>query len=237
MTQKEKLITELFKLKSQYYKNEGKENPWHDTPDDYDYFRMSRDYKVWELEQQIIHAQQSLQQQRIRMEREAYWKTEAGARQKKQLEEAVEMLREKHNQIELDLYKNVNKLAKSCLGDAFVCSSANLSFDTLIVEIGVEDKEKPGRTLFGHDFTIRYCRRFLEKEMQLEMNYGTLGSFDLQQDEDRITYLQGMAKFASNNELKTQLLELFVDGMKRERICSKEYNKVKELLENPLAQN
>lgn len=237
MTQKEKLITELFKLKSQYYKNEGKENPWRDTPNDEVFYRMSRDYKVWELEQQVKDAEKSLQQQRIRMEREAYWQTEAGAKQKAQLEEALEVLRERHNEIELNLHSEVEKLAKEFLGDAFVCSYASIGYHGLKIEIGVENTEKPGRALFGHEFEISYGRGFLKESMQLEMNYGTMGSFDLQQDANRITYLQGMATVASNNHLKNALIDLFNNCIKKEDACSREYNQIEKLLNNPLAQN
>lgn len=238
MTQKEKLITELFKLKSQYYKNEGKENPWRDTPNDEVFYRMSRDYKVWELEQQVKDAEKSLQQQRIRMDREAYWQTEAGAKQKKQLEEALEVLRSKHNEIELYLHNSVETLAKEWLGDDFVCSRASVGYRRLNVEIAVENKEEPGQALFGHVFDLSYGRGFLrEDEMKLEMNYGTLGSFDLQQDENRITFLQGMAKLASNNYLKNALIDLFNDCIKKQDACSREYNQIKGLLDNPLAQN
>lgn len=238
MTQKEKLITELYELKSQYYKNEGKENPWRDTPNYADFYRMSRDYKVYELEQQVKDAQQSLQQQRIRLEREAYWQTEAGAKQKAQLEEALEMLRKRHEEIELNLHSEVEKLAKEFLGDAFVCSYASIGYHGLKIEIGVENTEKPGRALFGHKFEISYGRGFLREDgMKLEMNYGTLGSFDLQQDKNRITYLQGMAKVASNNHLKNALIDLFNDCIKKEEACSREYNHLKKLLDNPLAQN
>lgn len=237
MTQKEKLITELFKLKSQYYKNEGKENPWRDTPNDVDFYRLSRDYKVYELEQQVKDTQQSLQQQRIRMEREAYWQTEAGAKQKARLEEALEVLRERHNEIELNLHSEVEKLAKEFLGDAFVCSNASVGYYRVNVEIAVENKEKPGRALFGHEFEISYGRGFLKEPMQLEMNYGTMGSFDLQQDANRITYLKGMATVASNNHLKNALIDIFSECLKKESACSKEYDAVQKLLENPLAQN
>lgn len=87
----------------------------------------------------------------------------------------------------------------------------------IVVGISTENAEADNETgctptLFGHNFDIFYRTKHDYKTdtpyRQLEMNYGTMGTFDVMNDTSRIQALVAMGSFAGNEQFKKQLISI-----------------------------
>jgi hypothetical protein len=87
---------------------------------------------------------------------------------------------------------------------------------------------------FGHDFTIYYePSTYKSNEPRFDLNYGTLGSFDLFNDETRPVYLNGLATISNNKEWLKNLMNKFAENIKKVNALQKLREEFRNQLNNP----
>ena len=99
--------------------------------------------------------------------------------------------------------------------------------------------EEDGSSKFGHRFELTwYDNEWYEnpdfgKKFHLSFNYGTMGSFDIDENPDRIKLVLGIAKLLSNKELIGKLNKIIGDYNVQRELLRKEKYEIKEELSNP----
>ena len=104
------------------------------------------------------------------------------------------------------------------------------------VEIGLvnRDPERNYDMQFGHTFTIYFDGyNHGKKSPQFELNYGTLGSFNLFNDETRPLYLNGLASISNNKEFLQILMGKFIENCNSIKEISKKIDELNKKLNNP----
>ena len=237
MGPKEKLIRQYFALKHRFDLNEpgcSKVCPSEPTPADIRY--MSKEFKVMELEYKISAVESSLRRQAVRIERENYFATEEGKLAKENAENEKANLWTQHKNLIIELENWLNKELHYLFGDNWKCKF-NTGYKSIHGEIGVKnrDPEREGFNFeFGHSFDIYFdLDNFGKQNPRFEMNYGTLGSFDLFEDTYRSEYLEGQGKFANNKKLLKDLFDKMMNIEKRNEIIENKINEIDEFLKNP----
>ena len=99
--------------------------------------------------------------------------------------------------------------------------------------------EKDGSSKFGYRFELTwYDNDWYEnpdfgKKFHLSFNYGTMGSFDIDENSDSVKLILGMAKLLGNKELIGKLNKIIGEySVQRELLTKKKYE-IKEELRNP----
>ena len=99
--------------------------------------------------------------------------------------------------------------------------------------------EKDGSSKFGHRFELTwYNNGWYEnpdfgKKFHLSFNYGTMGSFDIDENPDRVKLILGMAKLLGNKELIGKLNKIIGEYSVQRELLTKEKYEIKEELRNP----
>ena len=99
--------------------------------------------------------------------------------------------------------------------------------------------EKDGSSKFGHRFELTwYNNEWYEnpdfgKKFHLSFNYGTMGSFDIGENPDRVKLILGMAKLLGNKELIGKLSKIIGEYSVQRELLKKEKYEIKEELSNP----
>ena len=236
MTQKEKLIRQYFALKHKFDMNESCEKPCPAEPTEKDIRSMQKEFKVMDLEYKISCVENALKNQAMRIEREKYFATEEGKLAKENAENEKANLWAQHKNLITELENWLNKELHYLFGDNWKCKF-NTGYKSIHGEIGVKniDPEREGFDFeFGHSFDIYFdLDNFGKSSPRFEMNYGTLGSFDLFEDTYRSEYLEGQGKFANNKKLLKDLFDKMMNIEKRNEIIENKINEIDEFLENP----
>lgn len=236
MTQKEKLIRQYFALKHKFDMNENCERPCPAEPTEKDIRSMQKEFKVMDLEYKISCVETALKNQAMRIEREKYFATEEGKLAKENAENEKANLWTQHKNLITELENWLNKELHYLFGDNWKCKF-NTGYKSIHGEIGVKniDPEREGFDFeFGHSFDIYFdLDNFGKSSPRFEMNYGTLGSFDLFEDTYRSEYLEGQGKFANNKKLLKDLFDKMMNIEKRNEIIENKINEIDEFLENP----
>lgn len=242
MGKKEKLIREYFSLRHQFDINEG-ENclaifPEIPTPNDI--YEWSRSFKVIDLEDKIASVNRAISEQEKKLQTKAYFSTEEGSKLKKHLENKLEEVYNKIDDLKNQYHDKLNDLIVSNLGDKFTTIFDGCS-NRCSMEIGLKntDPERDNFVFeFGHRFEIDYSKKwFCNSNYEMNINYGTLGSFNGMTDENRIAYISGFGKFVSNVELKNTMINLFKEFMSKSSVLIKETEEINNRLSDPLNYN
>lgn len=243
MGQKANLIHQYFTLKHQFDILEDSNRPCKEVPSNEDIVFMSKEFSVQDLKDKISSVERALEDAKIRINTENYWKdhSEEKTNYENKLKEIIE-----NRKIRItDITNSLKETIKNVLGKNWTCT-CNFNYDSASMEIGIENNEedRPGFTFkFGHDFDLSFDRKYrfsdgsYDKEYELRMNYGCLGSFDLtgpESNEDRIAFLKGMGQFVKDNDLITFIKETLKFGCTEEIKYQKEYNDIENILKNPL---
>lgn len=169
----------------------------------------------------------------LRMKINEYWLTDEGAARKASLEKRIAAAEQAFEDTDEMWVKGITEMIMPHLTDGDWVVRPRTSG----VEIGLRDPEGtyPNTMLFGHSFEFFYSNWHYKGETTLELNYGTMGSFDPLNAINRVVYLQGMTKIATNGELIKNLHQAFDqwDTMYREN--RKNYNELTRELKNPFA--
>lgn len=230
MTKKEKLANQYIELRKEFDGPDFKENI-----SDNQVWYLTRNFKVWQLEDKISAVKRAIEEKEIRLKKEAYFATPEGQVFKQNIENEISKSRETYrnvkNEFENWISTEVNNMVPGNWG-------ANLSIGYMSgnVTIGLLNRD-PDRNFefqFGHDFTIYFdSYSFGKKKPRFELNYGTLGSFDLFEDETRPLYLNGLATISNNKEWLQILMAKFIEYVKKLTTISKEIDELGKKLNNP----
>ena len=231
MSQKEKLAAEYIELKKQFDGEDFKENILENQM-----WYLTRKFKVQDLQDKIEYVKYAIKEKELRLKREAYFTTPEGQAYKKEIEDSIETYRgawkEIHDTFENWIIKKVNEMVPGNW-------TASLSLSPYMsghVEIGLVNRD-PKRNYamqFGHEFTINYDSCYpCQNDPQFDLNYGTLGAFDLFKDETRPLYLNGLATITNNKEFLQVLMAKFIEKCSDIKEISKQIDELKNKLNNP----
>lgn len=231
MSQKEKLAAEYIELKKQFDGEDFKENILENQM-----WYLTRKFKVQDLKDKIEYIKYAIEEKKLRLKREAYFETPEGKAYKKEIEDSIETYRgawkEIHNTFENWIIKKVNEMVPGNW-TAVLSTGAYMSAH---VEIGLVNRDSKTSYLmqFGHTFTIYYDGyNFGKKDPRFELNYGTLGAFDLFKNEIRPLYLNGLATITNNKEFLQILMAKFIEKCSDIKEISKQIDELKNKLRNP----
>ena len=229
MTRKEKLFAEVNELIEKYNKmTEGHEGyePRKKCENNY-----RTTWKCYELVDEIAFVNKLISDFELKLKIDEYWLTNEGATRKASLEKRIAEIEQSFEDTDNMWINGITELIMSYLTDGDWVVHPRISG----AEIGIKDPvgKSPNSILFGHSFELHYNKWRYDDEPILEINYGTMGSFDPLLDTNRVMYLQGMVKIASNTELIKKLQNAFEQWNIMHSEISKKYNKLKNELKNP----
>lgn len=130
--------------------------------------------------------------------------------------------------------EKIKEMFNSVLGDDFLVKFKS-GYSFYRIEIGL--KKDNTNVKFGHDFTISYTDNYkMDKgkfisNYELEMNYGTMGAYNMIDDLDRIKYIVAIGKVAGNKQLIDNLKKTLDEHMEIDLENRMQYREVKEQLE------
>ena len=231
MTQKEKLANEYINLKKQLDGSDFKENITENQV-----WYLTHTFRVTDLKNMIVSVKQAIKDKEIRLRKEAYFATPEGQAYKKEIENCLETYygarKEIHDSFENWIINEVNKMVPgnwtACLNISS-CMSGN-------VAIGLIHRDPKRNFLieFGHEFTIYFDGYNYEKKVpRFELNYGTLGAFDLFNNETRPLYLNGLATISNNKEFLRVLMSKFIEKCTDIKNISEQIDNLQNKLDNP----
>ena len=229
MTQKEKLANEYVELKKQY---DG-EN-FLETARENQIWWLTKEFKVIDLQDKIEAVRNAIEQKAKRLAKEAWYETEEGRAFKEQNEAARKQLQEQILELRESGFQHTRRVVKALLGEDFDV----VSFGGRLMEIGIVKEYREDGTaegLFGHDFEIYFDKDWHEDGYRWEMNYGSLGSFNIGKDDKRTAFLVGMAKFASDTTIVPALKEYLHGMLKSIEVLQDAGYKLEKEFENPSA--
>lgn len=213
MTQKEKLYFEYLEIQNSIYAVKG-ETDKQINLDEFSkkgrFMAVARNSVVYDLQKSIKYAKQQLERYQFEAERDAWFKTAEGAQWKQDKEAQMQSIREQ----EMELLERARQYASVTVQQVIGAHFDVTSFGESSMTIGLVKEYKDGKpvALFGHTFEVFFERDYFKKELRWELNYPTMGGFDLNEENNtRTQYLVGLAKFASNKTLVPSLRD-FLHG-------------------------
>ncbi len=238
MTKKELFYYELLKVQNEWSMKENN-RPFKSVDiEEYiktDKFRKDADrLTMAKIEEEMNVYKKMLDKVNAKLAVASWKETEEGKAYIEERKERMKSLREAAHTILDNQQKQVSAKVKELLGEQWdVTSFCDGSMVISIVEKYLED----GRpvALFGHGFDIYFRRSWSEKgKYDWEMNYGTMGCFDLSKDNStRIQFLTGIAKFASDTTVVPALRDSLHEMGRALYNIDKECWKLEKEVENP----
>ena len=230
MTKKEKLANEYIALRKEFDGDDFKPGLT-----DNQVWYLVREFKVYQLESKIESVKQAIKDKDIRLKKEAYYETPEGQAYKENIEAQLNKYHDDykklHDEFEAWVISEVNRM---CPGGW--TARLSLGYMSGNVEIGLinRDPERNFSMQFGHEFTIYFDGyAFGKKTPRFELNYGTLGCFDLFNDETRPLYLNGLATISNNKEWLQLLMAKFIENTQKATELSKLGDELHNKLNNP----
>lgn len=230
MTKKEKLANEYIALRKEFDGEEFKENLTENQ-----IWYLVREFKVYQLETKIEAVKRAIKEKELRLKKEAYYATPEGQAYKKNIEDQLEKYHQDykklHDEFEGWIISEVNRM---CPGGWGARLSLGYMSGNVVIGLLNRDPERNFELQFGHEFTIYFdSYAFGKKSPRFELNYGTLGSFDLFNDETRPLYLNGLATISNNKEWLQLLMAKFIETVHKATELSKSLDKLNVKLNNP----
>lgn len=228
---KEKLANQYLELKKQYDGSEFKENL---STNKVSY--LVNEFKKVDLEDKIHAMETAIKAKELRLKKEAFYATPEGEKYKKDLEERRELFIHVRKTIIKGVEGFVQNFLNEYIGEGWGCQFSH-GWNRAHLSVGLraftpERVEKEYFFEFGHEFEITWDKEDFGRG-ELQMNYGTLGSFDLENGEGRLKYLRGMAEFADNKGWINKLKERFVDANAKLMEINRNIDEVDDKLKNP----
>lgn len=134
------------------------------------------------------------------------------------------------------LKEEVSPLILNELGEGW--GITNMEEKQMMISILEED----GSSKFGHYFELTwynnewYDNPDFSKKFHLSFNYGMMGSFDIDENPDRVKLVLGMAKLLGNKELIGKLNKIIGDYSVQRELLTREKYEIQEELRNPPVQ-
>lgn len=234
MTKKEKLANEYLALRKEFDGDEFKPGLT-----DNQVWYLVREFKVYQLESKIEAVKRAIEEKKLRLQAEAYFETPEGQEYKKSIENQIEENRNNYRNLHDEFLNWIIEEINKMIHGGWT-ARLNLGYMSGNVEIGLvnRDPERNFPTQFGHEFTIYFdAYSFGKKAPHFELNYGTLGAFDLFNDETRPLYLNGLATIANNKEWLQLLMAKFIETVHKTTEISKQIDILNSKLDNPFNKN
>lgn len=160
---------------------------------------------------------------------EKFYLTDEGIALKSNLEKKCETLYDNAKVFHEKMMSMVSEKILALLDDSWTVNACETR-----IEVGLKDTTGKGfRFLFGHSFDIYYNTWGGDK---IELNYGTMGSFDVLDPKCVLPkYLLGLASIANNKELIIELTSIMKNWNETRREMFREIDRIEATLKNPLA--
>jgi len=228
---KEKLANQYLELKKQFEGPEFKENL---STNKVSY--LVKEFKKVDLEDKIRAMETAIEAKALRLKKEAFYATPEGEKYKKDLEERRELFIHVRKTLIKGVEGFVQNFLNEYIGEGWGCQFSH-GWNRAHLSVGLkaftpERIEKGYFFEFGHEFEITWDKEDFGHG-ELQMNYGTLGGFDLENGEGRLKYLRGMAEFADNKGWINKLKERFVDANAKLMEINRNIDEVDDKLKNP----
>lgn len=240
MTKKENFYYELMKVQNEVSMmqngrpyNEVNLEEYITTPA---FRRKAERFTMKKLEEEMQYWQNMLTKENAKQAVKDWLLTDDGKAYIQERKDKMESIRNANLKILDDARQWVSKQVKLLLGEQWdVTSFYDGLMEISIVEKHLEVDRPVG--LFGHGFEVSFRRGWRSDKYEWEMNYATLGSFDLNENNStRIQYLTGMAKFASDTMVVPTLRDYLHQMAEQLRKMSEQYWQLaKEVKEPKLA--
>ena len=228
---KEKLANQYLELKKQYDGPEFKENL---STNKISY--LVNEFKKVDLEDKIRAMETAIEAKALRLKKETFYATPEGEKYKKDLEKRKELFIHIRKNVISGVEGFVQYFLNKYIGEGWGCQFSH-GWDRVNLTVGLraftpERIEKGYFFEFGHEFEITWDKHDYSRG-ELQMNYGTLGSFNLENGEGRLKYLRGMAEFADNKGWINKLKERFINDNAKLMEINRIIDEINNKLENP----
>ncbi len=245
MTKKESFYYELMKVQNEVSMIKNNRPFWNENLEEYittTTFRKKADQLTMKkLEAEMKIWQGRLEQLNAKKALTAWLETTEGKEYIQKREDEMKALHAKVLDIREDARKHTSALVKQFLGEQWdVTRFTNDCMGIAIIEKYRED----GRPveLFGHEFDINFGLEWeykgaetgWEKKHLWSMNYGTMGSFDITENNTRIQYLVGMTKFISDTTVIPELRNYLHNMTEEIREIDERYYELEKEVKNPV---
>ena len=171
---------------------------------------IARKFTVADLETKIDSVKSAIVQKQHKEKIEHFYTTPEGIQFKAEREAMRNSFIEQNKEIVKTFTNWLNDEIQSEYGNKWISDIRAGSYD-FDIEIGIRncDSSRPvSKFEFGLSFTIRFdSYNFGKGTPKFEMNYGTLGSFDILNDKNRKMYLYGMGCMSSDKMFLQTLLK------------------------------
>lgn len=233
MTKKEKLATEYLALKKEFDGDNFKPGLT-----DNQMWYLTKEFRVIDLEDKIEAVKKALNEKNRKALVEKYFTTPEGQKYKADIETQIQKSCEEYKKIHADfetwISDEVNRMVPGGWG-----VHLSLGYKSGNVEIGLlnrdtDEKAKWRKLQFGHEFEIMFdlCN-WGKKSPRFDLNYGTLGAFDLFENETRPLFLNGLATIANNKEWLQLLMAKFTEVVQKVNAISSKRDELDNMLKNP----
>ena len=236
MTQKEKLYFEYLKFQNSIYAVKG-ETVKQINLDEFSktgrFMVEARNSKVYELQESIKYAKQQLERYEQEAKRDAWFETAEGMQFKQDMETRIEALKERMRAAYFVAFEHTRDEVRKLLG----AHVDVINFGVGCMTIGIVksyDKDGNAEELFGHTFEVRFGRDVF-KSLRWELNYGTLGGFDLDTDITRTQHLVALSTFAANKTVVPALRDYLHAFVQQHYEMREQLDKLERELNNPTA--
>ena len=196
---------------------------------------LVKEFKVNELELKIESVKRAIDEKELRLKREAYYDTPEGNAYKANIELEIDNCQKDykkiHDEFEDWIVTEVNKMVPGEWG-----ARLSIGHKSGNISIGLinHDPYKDAKFVFGHNFMIYFdAYSFGKRSPRFDLNCGTLGSFDLFNDETRPLYLNGLATISNNKEWLQLLMAKFIEIVHKANENSKHIDELEAKLKNP----
>lgn len=231
MATKKQLFNKLKGILTEYSNFIGKPVLLAKSEDDYYKSHTSVDIEI-----EIKRCERKLLETKKLAKADEWKKTEEGSSYFNDIDERFKELKRRNEEIFCNTKNGINIILHAEVGDDWDIDF-NESYSSIGIVKGYWDNGVP-QFKFGHTFELHYDlsydRQTDTEKFELNMNYGTLGSFSLTDDKDasRIELLNGMAKFLQPDvikEVKEYLYEFVTENSK----LGKEFIELEKKRNNP----
>lgn len=242
MTIKEKLYKEYIIIYNKVCELNGKE-PLECNEEFFNSARFQREARTKskdELRVNISYQKQAYEDEVMRLRIENYFNTEEGKILKEDIEKRLKNIYEARRTYIRETENEIEQTIKSWLGEQWgICLNNSNMKVGIVKEVRYdENKNKWNSFHFGLDFGIYFDNYFYREEdgeiKRFEMNYGSMGSFNLSEPNNlRSQYLLGMGMFSTDRERLESLRKRLTEYVNVLNKWNDEAYKLKEKLANP----
>jgi hypothetical protein len=228
MTPKEKLYLELLTVENEVQKMKGQsENNLNlaEFVNSREFKHNARTSKVDKLKEQIESAQKEAK-------RLAWLETDEGKAYKRKIEKEIKTIWDEHEKLKKDTHDYVQDLVHILLGDSFdVVNFGHCGFKVYMSK--GYTKEEIENSHFTPLFEIYHQKPFFHSDAsRWILSYASSGEFELGSDRIPTKFLIGLAKFVSDEEALSSLMERLDSFYNQQNALEIELYRLNEKLED-----